>query len=108
MVVANSVITNSRLADEFKINTTDLQFMSIIHLFGELTPRLLSEKTGLSTPGVTVVLDRLEKAGFIKRFPNPNDRCSVFVRPALEDYHPAYRRLEEAERKLLETIPKMS
>ena len=103
MVVADSVINNSRLAEELKINATDLQVMNIINLFGELTPRALAEKTGLSTPGVTVVLDRLEKAGYTRRFPNPADRRSVIVRLAAETYHPAYRKLEESERQLLET-----
>jgi DNA-binding MarR family transcriptional regulator len=36
--------------------------------------------TGLTTGGVTAALDRLEKAGYIRRQPNPGDRRSVLVR----------------------------
>lgn len=43
--------------------------------------------SGLSSGGVTVVLDRLEKAGFIRRTANPDDRRSVLV-----DFAPAKQR----------------
>ena len=33
----------------------------------------------LTTGGVTVVLDRLEKAGIVRREPNPDDRRSSLV-----------------------------
>ncbi|HTD55568.1 MAG TPA: MarR family transcriptional regulator, partial [Silvibacterium sp.] len=39
----------------------------------------LAECTGLTTGGVTVVLDRLEKAGYARRERNPDDRRSVLV-----------------------------
>jgi DNA-binding MarR family transcriptional regulator len=35
----------------------------------------------LTTGGVTVALDRLEKAGYIQREPNPQDRRSSIIRP---------------------------
>jgi hypothetical protein len=44
-----------------------------------LTPKKLAELTRLTTGGVTVVLDRLEKAGVIRRAPNPSDRRSSIV-----------------------------
>jgi MarR family transcriptional regulator, organic hydroperoxide resistance regulator len=101
LLVAESVISNSWMAEKLEINVTDLQVMNILDLFGEVTPRALSEKTGLSTPGVTLVIDRLEKAGYAKRFPNPKDRRSVIIRSLIKTPHQAYQKVEKAERDLL-------
>jgi DNA-binding MarR family transcriptional regulator len=47
---------------------------------GQTTPKWLAEKTGLTTGAITGIVDRLERAGYAKREPNPNDRRSVIVR----------------------------
>jgi len=78
-MVANSVLFNQRMADTLKINPTDLQFINLLDIDGPLTPGRLAELTRLTTGGVTVVLDRLEKAGVIRRAPNPDDRRSSLV-----------------------------
>jgi MarR family transcriptional regulator, organic hydroperoxide resistance regulator len=72
------------VADRFHLNLTDTQCLNILELAGSATPGQLASQTGLTTGGVTVVLDRLEKAGFVKREPNPNDRRSVIVRTVPE------------------------
>jgi DNA-binding MarR family transcriptional regulator len=51
-----------------------------MHCLGPSTPGELARFTGLTTGGVTMMLDRLEKAGYLKREPNPRDRRSVLVR----------------------------
>jgi DNA-binding MarR family transcriptional regulator len=48
---------------------------------GGATPKELAEATGLSTGAITGIVDRLERAGYAKREPNPADRRSVIVRP---------------------------
>jgi DNA-binding MarR family transcriptional regulator len=53
----------------------------IIAELGNATPRQLAEATGLSTGAITGIVDRLERAGYAKREPNPADRRSVIVRP---------------------------
>jgi len=78
-MVANSVLFNQRAADALKINPTDLQFINLLDIDGPLTPGRLAELTKLTTGGVTVVLDRLEKAGIVRREPNPNDRRSSLI-----------------------------
>lgn len=78
-MVANSVMFNTRMADALKVNPTDLQFINLLEMHGPLTPKKLAELTRLTTGGVTVVLDRLEKAGVIRRAPNPSDRRSSIV-----------------------------
>ncbi len=78
--IAGSILFNQRVADRFGLLLTDMQCLSILELLGPVTPGKLAEYTGLTTGGVTVMLDRLEKAGLVKREPNPGDRRSLLVR----------------------------
>jgi len=45
-----------------------------------LTPGDLASQTGLSSSAVTTVLDRLERAGFVRREPDPKDRRRTVLR----------------------------
>ena len=53
----------------------------IIAELGNATPKQLAEATGLSTGAITGIVDRLERAGYAQREPNPADRRSVIVQP---------------------------
>ncbi|MEG3639386.1 MarR family winged helix-turn-helix transcriptional regulator [Magnetococcus sp. PR-3] len=44
-----------------------------------MTPNQLRHASVLSSGAMTNRLDRLEKAGFIQRLPNPNDRRSLLI-----------------------------
>ena len=46
---------------------------------GALTPSVLADRVGLTTPGVTAMVDRLELVGLVARRRHPQDRRSVFV-----------------------------
>lgn len=50
----------------------------------QLTPTQLYEATMMSSGGMTARLDRLEKAGFVERSPNPEDRRGTLVRLTAE------------------------
>src|SRR4051812_36998255 len=52
----------------------------LIGELGETTPKQLAEATGLSTGAITGIVDRLERAGYAQRQPNPIDRRSVLIR----------------------------
>ena len=78
-MVANSVLFNLRMAETLQVNPTDLQFINFLELYGPLTPGRLAELSRLTTGGVTVVLNRLEKAGIVRRTANPDDRRSSIV-----------------------------
>ncbi|HUA60990.1 MAG TPA: MarR family transcriptional regulator, partial [Verrucomicrobiae bacterium] len=77
--IARSILYNHRVAGRVGLHVTDLQCINILDLLGPLRPGDLAEDTGLTTGGVTVALDRLEKARYIRRLPNPKDRRSVLV-----------------------------
>jgi DNA-binding MarR family transcriptional regulator len=53
----------------------------LIAEFRQITPKQLAEATALSTGAITGIVDRLERAGYAKREPNPDDRRSVIIRP---------------------------
>ena len=46
----------------------------------ETTPKQLAGLTGLSTGAITGIVDRLVRAGYAEREPNPEDRRSVIIR----------------------------
>lgn len=77
---ARAILFNQKVADCIGLHLTDMQCMNLLDMLGTSTPGKLAECMGLTTGGVTVMLDRLEKAGCIKREPNPDDRRSVLVR----------------------------
>lgn len=48
---------------------------------GPLTPTVLSERVGLSTAGISTLVDRLESLQFVQRRPSPDDGRRVLVTP---------------------------
>lgn len=61
------------------VNRTDGRCLDIIDRHGTLTAGRLAEESGLSSGAVTAVLDRLEKAGFVRRVRDTKDRRRVMV-----------------------------
>jgi DNA-binding MarR family transcriptional regulator len=61
-------------ADSYGLNRTDMQALDILGRAGPIAPTALARQLGFTTGGVTTVLDRLEKAGYIRRRPDPGDR----------------------------------
>ncbi|HEV8041411.1 MAG TPA: MarR family winged helix-turn-helix transcriptional regulator [Bryobacteraceae bacterium] len=79
--LASGILFNEKVAAELGLNGTDLQLLNLLELQGSATPGDLARWSSLTTGGVTVAVDRLEKAGFVKREPNPKDRRSNIIRP---------------------------
>ncbi|MET7367906.1 MarR family transcriptional regulator [Streptomyces sp. NPDC005566] len=71
------------IAGRLGLNTTDLTCLGLVMegaLAGApLTAGDLAERARLTTGGVTGVLNRLEKAGYARRLPDPGDRRRVHV-----------------------------
>ena len=66
-------------ADRYGLNRTDMRALDIVGRAGPLAPTALARLLGFTTGGVTTVLDRLEKAGYIRRRPDPGDRRRQLV-----------------------------
>jgi DNA-binding MarR family transcriptional regulator len=76
-----AVLLHSAVADKLGLNLSDHKCADVIHSHAEpLTAGRLAELTGLTTGAITGVIDRLERAGFVARAHDPNDRRRVVLR----------------------------
>jgi DNA-binding MarR family transcriptional regulator len=64
-------------AERLGVSRTDLHCLNAIENAGGLTAGQLAAAVGLTTGAVTGVIDRLERAGFARRIPDPGDRRRV-------------------------------
>jgi len=74
-----SDIFDDALAEFLGINRTDARCMNLLDREGRMTAGKLATESGLTTGAVTVVLDRLERAGYVRRVRDPADRRKVYV-----------------------------
>ncbi|MGW2281911.1 MarR family transcriptional regulator [Streptomyces sp. NPDC001770] len=100
--VALSLVGQSDVAQSLGLNVTDLTCLG--HILGAgpeaLTAGDLAERADLTTGAITGVLNRLERAGFARRQPDPGDRRRVRIVAdesaagrVVAVYEPFYRRL---------------
>jgi DNA-binding MarR family transcriptional regulator len=61
------------------LHVTDAECIDFLQEMGPSTAGDLSRATRLTTGAITNVIDRLEKAGFVKRSHDPKDRRKVIV-----------------------------
>lgn len=104
--IASVVLHNHAVSQQVGLGPTDSQFMTLLDVHGPLSPGRLAELTGLTSGTVTGVVDRLEKAGFVRRDRDPGDRRKVIVTPdrraAEQRLHPQYAAYDRATRDLLD------
>jgi len=89
---ARTILFHQAVAERMGLSVTDHKCLDIAGRAGleaPLTAGRMAELTGLTTGAITGVLDRLEKAGFVRREKDPNDRRQVLVR-FLPDRVPEY------------------
>ena len=106
--IAASIFFNAQAAEKAGLGLTDMQLLHMLQLYGPSTPSRLAGWTGLSSGGITVALDRLEKAGYLRREPNPADRRSLLITliPArLRKVAAMYEGVENETRRLLAMLP---
>lgn len=63
------------------VNRTDSRCLDILDEHGRMSAGDLAEASRLTTGAITAVIDRLEKAGYARRVPDPSDRRRVLVEP---------------------------
>ncbi len=81
---------------------SELDALEHLEADGPLTQRELGDRLMLSSGGVTMLVDRLERAGWVQRRSHPSDRRAVIVEPtkkafaqvpkALVNFHAAIER----------------
>ena len=75
----SSVLFRNAIARKLGLNITNSECLSLLSIKGVSTPTELARYTGLTTGSTTAMLDRLEKAKFIRRKPNLKDRRGVLI-----------------------------
>jgi DNA-binding MarR family transcriptional regulator len=75
------VLFQEAVAARLGINATDYRCLDLMLRKGRMTAKVLSEEVGLTSGAITGIVDHLEKAGYVERLENPNDRRSVMIRP---------------------------
>ena len=82
---AQGVLFGQAVANVAGISGSDLECLDFLNLEGRVTAGRLAEVTGLTTGAITGVVDRLEKAGFVRRERDETDRRKVFIVTVLEN-----------------------
>lgn len=98
-------------ARELQLGSNDL--MALDHLFsrGPMAPKDLSALMGVTSGTMTALLDRVEKAGFLKREPHPEDRRGLIIHLTPAGEHAMQWLLEQFEtavRGSLAHVPEVS
>ncbi|MFD9733590.1 MarR family winged helix-turn-helix transcriptional regulator [Umezawaea sp. NPDC059074] len=120
---ALTVMFHSRVAEEMGLSATDEKCLDLaMRAEGALTAGRIAELSGLSTGAVTGVIDRLERAGYVRRVRDPHDRRKVLVEVtpqnaekfshlfegAMASVEQVLRQFTPEERELLERYNRLS
>ena len=89
------------LARHAGITATDLDALEHLEADGPLTQRELGDRLSLTSGAITMLVDRLERAGWVNRRPHPSDRRYLLLElspnvaertpQGLAEYHAAIR-----------------
>ena len=98
---AQGVIFGQTVASRVGISSSDLECLDFLNLEGRVTAGRLAEVTGLTTGAITGVVDRLEKAGLVRRERDDHDRRKVFIATVPENVAKVGRFYEHMQRAML-------
>ncbi|WP_433674496.1 MarR family transcriptional regulator [Microbacterium gorillae] len=106
---ARSVMFQDAVARSVALNSTDLQAVGLLLSEGPATPGELAMRTGLTAGGaVTAMIDRLERAGYVARSRDEQDRRRVIVSAnadtLMREVGPAYGRVSELWGEYLDSL----
>ncbi|HYY41057.1 MAG TPA: MarR family transcriptional regulator [Nitrososphaera sp.] len=76
-----TIMFHQAIANILGLHITDHKCLDLIYRFGAMPAGRLAELTGLTTGAVTGIIDRLEKAGYVRRTNDPKDRRRTIVEP---------------------------
>lgn len=102
-LVAAGLDFHAAVAESVGLSLTDLRYLHLV-TEGPVTAGDLARRTGLTTGAVTRVIDRLQRAGFVRRAADPSDRRRVIVEPVPErmaELSPRYAGMAAAWQEVL-------
>jgi len=78
------VLFHAVVGEALGVSPTDYKCLDLLMRADTvLTAGRLAEMSGLTTGAITGVVDRLERAGYVRRLRDPNDRRRILVEPRL-------------------------
>jgi DNA-binding MarR family transcriptional regulator len=78
-ISTETIMFHQAIADVLGLHITDHKGLDLIYRYGPMPAGKLSELTGLTTGAVTGIIDRLEKAGYVRRVNDPKDRRRIII-----------------------------
>jgi len=75
------VFFHEAVAARLGMNAGEWRCYTLLGQHGPLTASRLAELSGFTTGAITGIVDRLERAGCVRRQPNPKDRRSIILQP---------------------------
>jgi DNA-binding MarR family transcriptional regulator len=82
------------------VNRTDARCLDILDQDGSMSAGDLAAASRLTTGAITAVIDRLERAGYARRVPDPSDRRRVLVELTPKAYASAMELMVEPYKEL--------
>lgn len=73
------MLFHEAIGQRIGLSAADHKALTIIGANGPLTAGRLAQLTGLSPGAVTGLVDRLERAGHVRRAPDPGDRRRILI-----------------------------
>ena len=83
--VLATVMNMQVIATQAGVNMTDVQCLNLLTLEGPMTPSQIAQAMAMSKGGaITAMIDRLEKAGYLRRTRDQHDRRKVLVEAEID------------------------
>ncbi|MFD9703524.1 MarR family winged helix-turn-helix transcriptional regulator [Lentzea sp. NPDC059081] len=102
---ALTVMFHARVAAQMGLSATDEKCLDLaMRADGPVTAGRIAELSGLSTGAVTGVIDRLERAGYVRRVRDPHDRRKVLVEVTVGDVEKFGATFEVARQSMIEVL----
>ncbi len=103
-----TVVFHHALSEAMGLSSADHKYLDLVANEGAVPAGRLAEMTGLTTGAVTGLIDRLEKAGLVRRVEDPSDRRRVIVEPLIDEamrrVGPVFARLSSDLRQFHDTF----
>jgi DNA-binding MarR family transcriptional regulator len=108
-ISAMTIMFHTRVAEQMGLSPTDEKCLDFAtRADGPLTAGRLAELSGLSTGAVTGVIDRLERAGYVRRVRDPHDRRKVLIELLPEEFDKHGHLFMKARDSLVEVLEHFS
>lgn len=103
-----TVLFHATVASLLNLHPTDDKVLGMLDRLGPLSAGEIARHSGLATPSVTNLIDRLEQRGFVRRVRDSADRRRVLVEPVDSQIRKRFVRFGSARRSLQRLLQRYS